>query len=75
MKQLLTLIQENGVQIRRHRDYAEGVLASDDFMDYLHQRRRYGDAEYVYVRGNDDVLEVSFLDDEDVERAVRSVNR
>ena len=61
--------------MRKHRDYSEGVLASDDFMAYLVQRRRYGDAEYVYVRGNDDVLEVSFLDDEDVGRAVESVGR
>jgi hypothetical protein len=75
MRKVLELIEERGVPLRKHRDYSEGVLASDDFMEYLEQRRRYGDAEYVYVRGNDDVLEVSFLDDEDVGRAVKCASR
>lgn len=75
MQKVLELIEEKGVTLRKHKDYSEGVLASDDFMEYLRQRRRYGDAEYVYVRGNDEVLEVSFLDDEDVGRAVKSVGR
>lgn len=73
MKQLMLLIEEMGVPLRKHRDYSEGILAMDDFMDYLVERRRYGDADYVYVRGSDDVLEVSFLEEEEVGRAVKSV--
>ena len=47
----------NGLNLLEKTD--EGILKTEDFIEYLEERG----AKYVFIRGNDDFIEIKFIDD------------
>ncbi|NDB61224.1 hypothetical protein EB001_22705 [bacterium] len=69
-KNIFKIIREKGVVLNEQTDRSEGILTTYDFIDFLAERIRQGDADYVFVRGNDKAIEITFIDEDDVDRAV-----